>query len=169
MKVEYSSKITQVSEVLLQFRPTRLKKALEVSVAKFTHNWLEQLPECMKSEKDDEFRSFADLIKWSLYYHCLKDQYIHKELCELSKDDSNFKRFFDQAVMAESKRKSFLDIGISRAKLDPAGGITVNKVDAASGKKEVECYNCGQFGHYASTCKSGKSQKSGRGGKNSSN
>ena len=59
--------------------------------------------------------------------------------------DNNFKKFFDQACMAESRRKSFQDIGTSGAKLDPAGGITVSKVDTPG--KQVECYNCGQFGH----------------------
>ena len=131
----------QVSEVLLQFGPTRLKKAPEVNVAKFTHNWLEQYPECMKPETEDELRSFADLIKRSLYYHCLEDQYIHKEFCKLSEADNNFKRFFDQAVLAESRRKLFEDNGTSGAKLDPAVGVAGSKVDTASSKKQVECYN----------------------------
>ena len=100
MKEEYSSKATQVSEVFLQFGPSRYKKAPDVSVAKFTHNWLEQYPDSMKPESEDELRKFADLIKRSLYYHCLEDQYIHKELCELAEDDSNFKKFFDTAVLA---------------------------------------------------------------------
>ena len=65
MRKEYSSKTTQVSEVLLQFGPSRCKKAPEVSVAKFTHNWLEQYPDCMKPESEDELRKFADLIKRS--------------------------------------------------------------------------------------------------------
>ena len=38
MREEYSSKITLFSEVFLQFRPSRLKKSPEMSVAKFTHN-----------------------------------------------------------------------------------------------------------------------------------
>ena len=77
-----------------------------MSVAKFTHNWLEQLPECMTPVSNDDLKMFADLIKRSLYYHCLEDQYIQKELCELSEADNNFKKFFDQAFVAESRRKS---------------------------------------------------------------
>ena len=95
MREEYSSKITQVSEVLLQFGPSRLKKAPEMSVAKFTHNWLEQLPECMTPVSDPECRKFADLIKRALYYYCLDDQYIQKELCDLDEADNSFKKYFD--------------------------------------------------------------------------
>ena len=47
MKDEYGSKIAEVSEVLLQFGPGRFKKTGDMTVAKFTHQWQEQLPECM--------------------------------------------------------------------------------------------------------------------------
>ena len=52
MKEEYGSKIAEVSEVLLQFGPGRFKKASEMTVAKFTHQWQEQLPECMTPSND---------------------------------------------------------------------------------------------------------------------
>ena len=80
MKEEYDSKITQVSEVLLQFGPSHYKKAPEMSIAKFTHKWLEQWPECMNPESNEELKKFADLIKRTAYYHCIDDQYIQKEL-----------------------------------------------------------------------------------------
>ena len=138
MKVEYGSKITSVSEVLLQFGPSCYKKAPEVSIAKFTHLWLEQYPECMSPETEDELRKFADLVKMTAYYHCLEDQYIQKELCELSEADMNFKKFFDQAVTIESRRRSFQDIGASGAKLDPGNGITASKVETSGSKKQEE-------------------------------
>ena len=99
--------------------------------------WLEQWPECMSPETDDELRKFADLVKMTAYYHCLEDQYIQKELCELSEADNNFKKFFDQAVIIESRRRSFQDIGASGAKLDPGNSITVSKVETGSSKKQV--------------------------------
>ena len=105
MKEEYGSKIAEVSEVLLQFGPSRLKKASEMSVAKFTHLWQEQLPECMTPGNADECVKFADLMKRALYYYCLDDQYIQKEFCELEEADSTFKKYFDQACIAEQKRK----------------------------------------------------------------
>ena len=46
MKEEYAKKTTEVSEVLLQFGPERMKKPAEMSVAKFVHTWQEKLPEC---------------------------------------------------------------------------------------------------------------------------
>ena len=92
LREECASKITQVSEVLLQFGPTHLKKTPEMSVAKFTHNWLEQLLECMTSAATiDDLKKFADLIKRSLYCYCLEDQFIQKELCELSEADNILK------------------------------------------------------------------------------
>ena len=135
MKEEYTSKITQVSESLLHFGPMLYKKAPEMSIAKFTHNWLEQWPECMSPESDDELKNFANLTKRTAHYHCMEDQYIQKELCELFEADNNFKKFFDQSCLAESRRKSFQDISTSGAKLDPAGGITVSKVGTSGNKK----------------------------------
>ena len=78
-----SSAPAQVGEVLLQFGPGRLKKTSEMSVASFTHEWQEQLPDCMVPTTDPEYRAFADLIKRSLFYYCLDDKYLQKELCEL--------------------------------------------------------------------------------------
>ena len=55
----------------------------------------------MSPETEDELRKFADLVRMTVYYHRLEDQYIQKELCELSEADMNFKKFFDQAVTIE--------------------------------------------------------------------
>ena len=79
MKEEYGSKDTSVCEVLLQFGASRYKKPPDMSVSKFTHKFLEQYPECMLPESDDERIEFVDLIKRTVYYHCLEDQYIQKE------------------------------------------------------------------------------------------
>ena len=109
-------------------------KPSDMSVSKFTHQWQEQLPECMKpNDEMGELRRFADLMKRSLYYFCLGDQYLHKELNKLKKDGASFKKCFDQAVVAEQKRKSLQEIGKGTAGLDPYGGVSVSKVDT-SGK-----------------------------------
>ena len=76
MKEEYGSKIAEVSEVLLQFGPGRFKKSSEMTVAKFTHQWQEQLPECMTPSNEAEYAKFADLMKRALYYSCLDDHYL---------------------------------------------------------------------------------------------
>ena len=80
LKEEFGPKVAQVGEVLLQFGPGRLKKTSEMSVASFTHEWLEQLPDCMVPTTEDELKAFADLIKRSLFYYCLDDLYLQKEL-----------------------------------------------------------------------------------------
>ena len=129
MKDEYGSKIAEVSEVLLQFGPGRFKKTSEMTVAKFTHQWQEQLPECMTPSSEAENAKFADLMKRALYYYCLDDHYLQKELCELEEADSTFKKYFDQACISEQKRKSFQEIGTSGAKLDPTGGVSMSKWD----------------------------------------
>merc|ERR1712179_750046 len=138
----------------MQFGPGRFKKSSEMTVAKFTHQWQEQLPECMTPSNEAENAKFADLMKRALYYYCLNDQYLQKELCELEEVDSTFKRYFDQACIAEQKRKSFQEIGTSGAKLDPTGGVSVSKWDT-SGKRDG---NHGKFGGGKSS-----SQKAGGG------
>ena len=82
-------------------------KRSEVSVSQFTHEWQEQLPECMQpADTIEELRKFTDRIKRSLYYYCLGDPYLHKELNKLEEDGTNFEKCFDAAVVAEQKRKS---------------------------------------------------------------
>ena len=83
-----------MGEVLLQFGPGLLKKTSEMSVASFTHEWLEQLPDCMVPTTEDEHKAFADLIKRCLFYYCLDDLYLQKELCELN-GELTFKMFYD--------------------------------------------------------------------------
>ena len=84
-----------------------------MTVAKFAHLWLEQLPECMTPEDTKVAnRRFVDLIKRSLFYYCLNDPYLQKELCDLE-GEQTYKSYFDQAVLAENKIKSFNEIGTS--------------------------------------------------------
>ena len=54
LKEEFGPKVSQVGEVLMQFGPGRFKKTNEMSVASFTHDWVEQLPECMTPTTADE-------------------------------------------------------------------------------------------------------------------
>ena len=45
LKEEHGPRVADVCEVLAQFRPSRLKKTPEMSVARFAHLWQEQLQE----------------------------------------------------------------------------------------------------------------------------
>ena len=130
MKEEYGKKTTEVSEVLLQFGSERMKKPPEMSVAKFAHQWQEQIPECLLPTTDEECRKLADLIKRSLFYHCLDDKYIQNRLCEVEEGDTSFKRCFDQACVIEQRRKAFQEIGTSGAKLDSTNGVIISKIDS---------------------------------------
>merc|ERR1712030_276879 len=93
LKEEFGPKVAQVGEVLLQFGPGRLKKSSEQSVASFTHDWVEQLPDCMTPTTDEECRAFADLMKRALFYYCLDDVYIQKDLCDMDSEPT-FKAYF---------------------------------------------------------------------------
>ena len=129
LKEEFGPKVSQVGEVLMQFGPGRFKKTNEMSVASFTHDWVEQLPECMTPTTADEYQQFADLMRRTLFYYCLDDAYIQKDLCDMEGEPS-FKAYFDQAVLSEQKRKSFQEIEDSGAKLDPGGAACLALLDA---------------------------------------
>ena len=153
---EYGSKETDVSAVLLQFGPNRLKKTPDMSVAKFYHLWLEQLPECMLPANADENVKFVDLIKKALFYFCLEDKFLQEQLCNLKNDNITLKTFFDEACVAEQKRRSFQEIGVSSSHLDSSSGVSVNKWEARSSDK---------FGSDKSGAGRGKSGWRGRSGK----
>ena len=101
LKQEFGGKVADVCDVLMQFGPNRLKKSEEMSVSKFTHMWLDQLPECMTPQDTEEAnREFVDLIKRALFYYSLNDPFIQKELCDLE-GPQTFKSYFDAAVLAD--------------------------------------------------------------------
>ena len=124
---EYDSKETDVSAVLIQFGPNRLKKTADMSVDKFFHLWSEQLPECMLPNTAPENSRFVDLVKKALFYFCLDDKYLQEQLCELKGDNLTLKMYLDAARVAEQKRKSFQEIGKSSAHLDSASGVSISK------------------------------------------
>ena len=138
MKQEYEPKICDVSEVLLQFGPGRMRKSPSTSVAKFTHQWNEQLPDCMCPSSNAENAEFADLIKRTLFTLCLDDPELQKELCELKGADMNFKKYFGAACEAEQRRKSLDEIGSSGAKLDGTNGVSVNKWETFGNKNNYK-------------------------------
>ena len=129
LKDEFGPKVSQVGQVLMQFGPQRFKKTSEMSVASFTHDWIEQLPECMNPTTADEYQQFADLMRRTMFYYCLDDTYIQRDLCDMDGEPS-FKAYFDQAMLSEQKRKSFMEIEDSGAKLDPGGAACLALLDA---------------------------------------
>ena len=132
---EYGSNETDVSSVLLQFGPNRLKKTPDTSVAKFFHLWQEQLPECMLPDSEAQNARFVGLVKRALFYFCLDDRYLQEQLCNLKGVNLTLKMFLDEACIAEQKRKSFQEIGVSSSHLDSSSGVSVNKWEPRNGDK----------------------------------
>ena len=132
---EYGSRQTDVSSVLLQFGPNRLKKKPDMSVAKFFHVWQEQLPECLLPGDAAKNARFVDLIRRSLFYFCLEDKFLQEQLCNLKGDNLTLKMFFDEACVAEQKRKSFQEIGASSSHLDSSSAVSVSKWEPKYGDK----------------------------------
>merc|ERR1711888_187128 len=106
-----------------------------MSVAKFFHMWQEQLPDCMLPGDAAKNARFVDLIRRALFYFCLDDKYIQEQLCNLKGDDLTLKNFFDEACVAEQKRRSFQEIGVSSSHLDSASGVSVSKWEPRSSDK----------------------------------
>ena len=121
----YGKGETDVSAVMCQFGPNRLRKTSDMSVAKFYHMWLDQLPECMLPVSAEENAKFVDLIKRSLFYFCLDDTYLQEKLCEIKEEPVTLQLFMKEAIEAEMKRKSFNEIGVISSHLDSSSGISV--------------------------------------------
>ena len=126
---EFGTKETNVSSVLLQFGPNRVRKG-DLSVQEFYHKWKDQIPPCMCPEDEPGRKSYVDLINKSLFYYSLDDAQIQEELCKLKGAQDNLKGFVDCAQEVEARRRSFKDIGESSASLDVSSGITVSKWEA---------------------------------------
>ena len=105
MIMEFGTKEPDVSAILLQFGPNRLKKAPDMSVATFYHKWQDQLPPCMLPTDANGNEKFVDLVKRSLFYFGLDDKYLQEQLCQLKDNDLTLKAFYEEACLAEQKRK----------------------------------------------------------------
>ena len=117
MIAEFGTRESDVSAILLQFGPNRLKKAPDMSVATFYHKWQDQLPLCMLPTDANGNEKFVDLVMRSLFYFGLDDKYLQEQLCQLKDDDLTLKRFYEEACLAEQKRKSLLEIRASGSQL----------------------------------------------------
>ncbi len=84
----------------------------------------------MSPTTNDEREQYVDLINRSLFYYCLDDKYIQEELCDIKDPNVTLKLFFDNACVAEQKRKSFQDIGATSSSLDSTSGISMSKFES---------------------------------------
>ena len=124
-----------MSNVLGQFGPSRVSKSADKTVSEFYYDWYSQIPEVMKPVENAECKSFVDLIHRSMFYISLNDKFLQEAICNLKVPNPTLKTYLDEAIAAESRRKSFNDIGVSSSNLDASGGVAISKWDASYGKK----------------------------------
>ena len=122
MILEFGIQYTDVATVLQQFGPSRLQKSADKTVAEFYFEWCQGIPEIMKPTSNEEYKKFTDLILRSIFYISLDDLYLQQALSDLKDPDPTLKSYFDEAVAAESRRKSFQDITTTSSNLDSKGG-----------------------------------------------
>ena len=127
MKDEFGSKQTDVANVLKQFGPQRLAKRPDESVAEHYFRWLQNIPEVMKPTNDQGYKDFVDLVHRSMYYISLEDEFLQKALSDLKDPNPDLKKYFDEAVNAESRLKAFQDITKSSTSVEDKG-VTISYV-----------------------------------------
>ena len=82
----------------------------------------------MKPESENERKEFVDLMYRAMFYISLDDKYLQQALSDLKAPNPTIKTYFDEAVAAESRRKSFQDITQSSTCLD-GKGVNISKWD----------------------------------------
>ncbi len=70
-----------------------------------------------------------------MFYFCFEDKFLQEELCNIKDDDPTLKKFFDEACVAEQKRRNFQEIGVSSSHLDSSAGISVKKWETRNSDK----------------------------------
>ena len=103
------------------------------------------------------------MIKKELFYFCLDDKYLQEQLCNLKGDNITFKMFYDEACIAEQKRKSFQEIGVSSSHLDSASGVSVSKWEPKYGGKSESGGGRGKSKWSVKSVKPGSGSVAGRG------
>ena len=138
MIAEFGNKEPDISSVLAQFGPDRLKKAKDMKVSKFFHLWKEQLPDCLQPTTPEDFKKCVDLLQRCIFYQCLDDRYLQEQLCNIKSDNLTMKQFYDEAIVAEAKRKTFEDTSEKSNNLDPSSAVSINKAEYASSGNNSE-------------------------------
>ena len=134
MKDEFSSKQTDVANVLALFGPNRLVKKSDESVSEFFFRWQQNIPEIMKPTDENGYKDFVDLIDRSMFYIALDDEFLQKALSDLKDAKPTLKKYFEEACNAENRRLSFQNISKSSVSTENKG-VTISKWDASQTKK----------------------------------
>ena len=65
----------------------------------------------------------------------MNNKYLQEQICHIKDPDLTLKKFYDEAVAAEARRRMFQDIGVSSSSLDGNAGISVSKWETGNKKK----------------------------------
>ena len=74
MKQEFSSKQTDVANVIKMFGPQRLTKCKDESASDHYFRWFQNIPEIMKPTDEASRKDFVDLIMRAMYFVSLEDE-----------------------------------------------------------------------------------------------
>ena len=92
---EFGIKYTDVANVLGQFGPSRMSMSPDNSVSEFYYEWHTQIPDIMKPSTPDEYKNFADLVLWAMFYISFNDKYLQQALSDLKDANPMLKSYLD--------------------------------------------------------------------------
>ena len=133
MLSEFGSKEPDIAAVLACFGPDRFKRPKEMPISQYYHKFMENLPEVLKPNTNEEFKKSIDKVQQAIFYDGLNDRYIEKEVCNL-KGEVNVRNVLDEAIAAEARQKTFNRTGDRCSELTPAGVTSISKTEINSGR-----------------------------------
>ena len=133
MLSEFGSKEPDIAAVLACFGPDRFKRPKEMPISQYYHKFMENLPEVLKPNTNEEFKKSIDKVQQAIFYDGLNDRYIEKEVCNL-KGEVNVRNVLDEAIAAEARQKTFNRTGDRCSELTPAGVTSINRSEINSGR-----------------------------------
>ena len=126
---EFGKYEPDIASVLGCFGPDRFKKTNDMSISQYYHQFKEKLPECLKPNTEAEHKNAIDLVHRSIFYQGLDDRYIEQQLCNLRGDVLSMKQFYDEAVAAEARKKTFEKTGDRCNQLTSSAITSVSKFE----------------------------------------
>ena len=129
MLSEFGKREPDIASVLAVFGPERFKKTKDMLVSQYYHQFQEKLPECLKPTTEAEHKTAIDLVHRSIFYQGLDDRYIEQQLCNLKGDVLTMKQFYDEAVAAEARKKTFEKTGDRCNELTQSSITSISKFE----------------------------------------
>ena len=177
MVSEFGVKVPDIAAVLSCFGPERFKRSKDMSVSQYYHMFREKLPECLKPNTNEAYRSAIDTVHKSIFYQGIGDPYIEQQLCNLKGDNLTIKDYFNEAVAAEARKRTFEKTGDRCNELTPSAISSINKFEHTTpgnrgswrGRSGIvrgrgrgtlpTCWICSEVGHTQYKCPKQKSKQ----------